>query len=107
MKRLDGVLICGAGPAGLLTALGLAQAGIRVTVIDAEPSVSQSPRASGYHPATVSLLEEFGVLAEVEAAAYRSDEVRFHFPLAGDVVPLSLRSLEGVVPHPYFLHLGQ
>jgi 2-polyprenyl-6-methoxyphenol hydroxylase-like FAD-dependent oxidoreductase len=103
----DGVLICGAGPTGLLTALGLARARVNVTVIDAEPAMNQSPRANGYHPATVGLLEEMGILADVEAVVFRSLEVNMHFPLANEVIPLSLASLEGAVPHPYYLHLGQ
>ena len=43
------VLIAGAGPVGLITALGLARAGVDVTVIEAEPRIADSPRAIVYH----------------------------------------------------------
>lgn len=40
------VLIVGAGPVGLFTALKLAQKGIDVVVIDSEPHVLKSARAT-------------------------------------------------------------
>jgi 2-polyprenyl-6-methoxyphenol hydroxylase-like FAD-dependent oxidoreductase len=40
------VIIIGAGPVGLLTALKLAKEGIQVTVIEVERQVLQSPRAT-------------------------------------------------------------
>ncbi len=40
------VVIIGAGPVGLFTALKIAQKGIQVTVIEAERQVLQSPRAT-------------------------------------------------------------
>ncbi|MGH8246215.1 MAG: FAD-dependent monooxygenase, partial [Gammaproteobacteria bacterium] len=36
MEKRGGVLVVGAGPVGLITALGLALAGIKVSVIEAE-----------------------------------------------------------------------
>jgi 2-polyprenyl-6-methoxyphenol hydroxylase-like FAD-dependent oxidoreductase len=40
------IIIIGAGPVGLLTALKLAKEGIHVTVIEVERQVLQSPRAT-------------------------------------------------------------
>jgi ribulose 1,5-bisphosphate synthetase/thiazole synthase len=39
------VIIVGAGPVGLFLALKIAQQGIKVTVLDAEPEIVKSPRA--------------------------------------------------------------
>ena len=39
------VIIAGAGPCGLLVALGLAQAGSRVTVLEEAEELNDSPRA--------------------------------------------------------------
>src|ERR1700760_2249633 len=36
---LDDVVIVGGGPTGFITALGLAQAGVAVTVIESEPQI--------------------------------------------------------------------
>ena len=50
------VVIVGAGPVGLLTALGLARQGVEVTVLDSEPEVVRSPRAAVYFHTTISIL---------------------------------------------------
>lgn len=43
--QLDPVVIIGAGPVGLFTALLLAQKGIKVVVYETGPGINQSPRA--------------------------------------------------------------
>ncbi len=86
MENVGDVLICGAGPVGLLTAIGLARRGIRVTVIDGEPAVVQSPRATGYFPPTLELIAEFGFYEDLSARAFLSHELKLHFRLIGEIV---------------------
>jgi 2-polyprenyl-6-methoxyphenol hydroxylase-like FAD-dependent oxidoreductase len=101
------ILICGAGPVGLLAAIGLARQGFSVTVVDGEPGVVQSPRATGYFPPTIELLAEFGLYEEVAARSYRSCDLMLHFPLLQERLVLSLAVLEGAAKYPYFLSVGQ
>lgn len=54
------VLIAGAGPVGLSAANVLADAGIPVTVLEAEPQLPQNLRASTFQPPTLDLLARFG-----------------------------------------------
>ena len=61
------VLVVGAGPVGLLTMLFLAQAGVKVTLIEAIPDVDNSPRAMAYGPAAVVELERAGVAKEARS----------------------------------------
>jgi 2-polyprenyl-6-methoxyphenol hydroxylase-like FAD-dependent oxidoreductase len=108
MSERRDVLICGAGPVGLLAAIGLARQGLKVTVVDGEPGVVQSPRATGYFPPTIELLAEFGLYEEVAARAYRSCDLMLHFPLVDDTrIVLSLAVLEGAAKYPFFLSVGQ
>jgi 3-(3-hydroxy-phenyl)propionate hydroxylase len=64
---MDGepVLIAGAGPVGVVTALALAQRGIHVRVFDAAERINDAPRASTLHPATLELLSALGLLRDV------------------------------------------
>jgi len=61
------VLVAGAGPVGVITALALAQRDIPVQVFEAAQSVNDAPRASTLHPATLEMLASLGLLDEVIA----------------------------------------
>ncbi|KAK5047411.1 hypothetical protein LTR84_006507 [Exophiala bonariae] len=56
------VIIVGAGPAGLLLALLLAQEGVNVDVVEAQGEIDSRPRGAGYGPAAVTVLRRAGVL---------------------------------------------
>ncbi|MEW1547036.1 FAD-dependent oxidoreductase [Streptomyces tsukubensis] len=55
------VLVAGAGPVGLTTALLLAEHGLTVEVFEAADSISTQPRASTFHPPTLDLLHRIGL----------------------------------------------
>lgn len=44
------VVVAGAGPAGGITALSLASAGIDAVLLEAEPTLPRDPWASTFHP---------------------------------------------------------
>jgi len=58
----DRVLIVGAGPVGLVAAANLLRHGIPVTVLEAGADLSTESRASTFHPPTLDMLDELGVL---------------------------------------------
>ena len=62
------VLVVGAGPTGLLAALTLAEAGVKVMVIEEEPRTAGHSYALALHPASVARLEGLGLGAELRAA---------------------------------------
>ena len=101
------VIVCGGGPTGLLTALGLARAGATVLVLEADPGVNRSPRATTYTPVTLEAMDELGVLAEAEKTALRCGPVDFLFIGSGAKLRLEPSSLEGVTRYAYHLHMGQ
>jgi 2-polyprenyl-6-methoxyphenol hydroxylase-like FAD-dependent oxidoreductase len=55
------VLIIGAGPVGLFTALRLGQAGVKVLVIEKDPAILQLPRSCGYYPGIQYAFQDAGV----------------------------------------------
>ena len=104
---MDDVIIVGGGPTGFITALGLAQAGVRVTVIEAEPKIVDSPRAAVYHWSVVEGLEKLGIRAEVEKTGFPKQDYAYLVHKSGERIDFSLEVLNGRTPYPYNLHLGQ
>ena len=59
------IVIAGAGPVGVITALALARQGFAVQVFEAEARVNDSPRAAPTHAATLEILDSLGLIDEV------------------------------------------
>ena len=64
------VLIVGAGPVGLLTALRLGQAGINTTVIEAHETILPTTRAMVYMPVVIPVLKKLGLMHRVAQEGY-------------------------------------
>ena len=62
------VVIAGAGPIGLVTALALAQQGVRCVVLEAERQVSEGSRAIVFTRRSMEILQQVGVAARIESA---------------------------------------
>src|SRR5262245_45515801 len=103
----DEVLVVGAGPVGLLGALGLAQAGLKVTVIEREPYIVDSPRASVYHWTTLGGIERLGLLEEAKTLGFSKQDYAYRVFKTREMIPWTLAPLAEVTPHPYNVHLGQ
>lgn len=104
---MEDVIVVGGGPTGFINALGLAQAGVRVTVLEAEPAIIESPRAAVYFWSVLDGLERLGILADAEATGFRKQDYTYLVHRTGERIAYSLDVLEGHTRHPYNLHLGQ
>jgi 2-polyprenyl-6-methoxyphenol hydroxylase-like FAD-dependent oxidoreductase len=65
------VIIVGAGPAGLMLAAELCLAGVRPLVLERQPQLLQTPKASAFNGQIVELLRYRGLLERAEAASGR------------------------------------
>ncbi len=104
---MEDVIIVGGGPTGFICALGLAQAGARVTVIEAEPRIVDSPRAAVYHWSVVQGLERLGIREEVETTGFTKQDYTYLVHKTRERINFSLNVLNGRTPYPYNIHLGQ
>ena len=59
------VLLIGAGPVGTVTALAIAQKGLRVTVLETDAVYDEKPRAATTHASTLEMLRDLGIADEV------------------------------------------
>jgi 6-hydroxy-3-succinoylpyridine 3-monooxygenase len=103
----DNVIVVGAGPTGLVTALGLARAGVDVTVVEREPAIVKSPRAVVYHWAVLDGLDRVGILEDAIRAGFTNPELCIIVLKTGEKIRLNINALAGEVTHPYQVHLGQ
>lgn len=72
------VLVAGAGPVGLLTALRLAQEGLAVQVVERAPGPATHSYALALHPATLELLDGLGLGGAVSANSLRVSTLAIH-----------------------------
>src|SRR5215469_8985971 len=72
------VLVAGAGPVGLLTALLLAEAGLDVRIIDRENRTTARSYACALHPQTLKLLQRLGLAEPLLDQGRRVQKVAFY-----------------------------
>lgn len=106
MTAKTDVLIVGAGPVGMITALALAQTGASVRVIEREAHIINSPRAAVYFPSTLLVLEELGILDDLDAIGFRNKAFGTHVPEFGYSSVVITEPVEGI-KYDYQLHVGQ
>ena len=83
------VIIAGAGPTGLLTAIGLAKAGTRVTILEAEAQLNDSPRALVYHYPVLPYLEKMGLLQDCVNEGFLRQNFGWHIHSTGEMIEWS------------------
>ena len=69
-RKKPEVLVVGAGPVGLFTALQLARQGIRVEIIDKDWRTGAHSYALALHPSSLRLFHDLGLLTEVLDQSY-------------------------------------
>ena len=104
---MQDAIVIGGGPTGFITALGLAQAGSKVLLIEAEDAVIDSPRAAVYHWSALDGLERLGIREEAERTGFAKQDYLWLVRKTGERIEYDLSVLEGRTAFPYNIHLGQ
>ena len=101
------VLIAGAGPVGLVSALTLATAGIAVTVFERNTTAPEDLRASTFHPPTLDMLARFGLTEELVSQGLVARYTQQRDRKEGLVAEFDMALLEGETQHPFRLQCEQ
>ncbi len=77
-KKQTDVLVAGAGPVGLFTAMAMAERGIDVELIDAQWRTAGRSYALGLHSSSLDLFDQLGLADDLIADGFRVDTVAFY-----------------------------
>lgn len=105
-KNRTQIVVCGAGPVGLLSALKFLKAGLEVTLIDAAETVNDSPRACAYLPATLEAFDTIGILDDVAKLAFHGTTIGRQVPALNYYGEVNFAGLD-LGPYGHFLFIGQ
>ena len=100
-------IVVGAGPVGCVAGAMLASGGIDVTLLEAAPELPRELRASTFHPATLDLLDRFGVVEEMIRRGLIAPRFAYRDRRQGLVAEFDLGALADVTDHPYRLQCEQ
>jgi 2-polyprenyl-6-methoxyphenol hydroxylase-like FAD-dependent oxidoreductase len=103
----DRIIIIGAGPVGLTSALALARRGIPNVLLAAEPELVMELRGSTFHPPTLDLLDEFEVVPRMIEVGLKAPTWQFRDRESGPVATFDLSLLAADTNHPYRVQCEQ
>lgn len=101
------VIVVGAGPVGCTAAAVLARRGATVTLMEAEPELPLELRASTFHPATLDLLDDLGVVGELIDRGLVARHFAYRDLRGGVMARFDLGAIADVTAHPYRLQCEQ
>jgi len=107
MVRSPQVIVAGAGPVGLLTALALATQDVPVLVLEAEPGLTIDLRAGTYHPPSLEMMAPYGITADMLKTAIKVPRWQIRDRKEGVIVEWDVSLIKDLTPYPYRLHLEQ
>ena len=107
MEHFDGVVIAGAGPVGCTAAALLTRRGVPVLLLEAEPDLPKQLRASTFHPPTLEMYDEFGIIDQMKADGLVAPSIQYRDRDEGVVADFSLDTLAADTTFPYRIQVEQ
>lgn len=107
MTDRNRVVIVGAGPVGLVSAVSLAQSGIPSILLETSPTTPRDLRASTVHPPTLDMLDEIGVAADYIKLGVITECWQVIHLGTRERVLFDLSAIKGHTRHPYRLQCEQ
>ena len=103
------VLIAGAGPVGMIAALVLAKAGMKVSLFERRNELAEDLRASTFHPPTLDMIARIDptLTADLHAQGLIARHTQFRDRKAGLIAEFDGEVLRGDTDHPYRLQCEQ
>ena len=102
------ILIAGAGPVGVVAALACAQYGYKVTLLEAESGIDDSPRAATTHPSTLEMIARVGLIDQFIQAGLVARYFQFwDKPSRTKIVEFDHDTLRGETPYPFVVQTEQ
>jgi 3-(3-hydroxy-phenyl)propionate hydroxylase len=103
---MDSVIVAGAGPVGLCAASVLAEAGVPITVLEAEPRLPENLRASTFQPPTLDMLARFGAAQRLIEMGRVAPRLQYR-DRRGWVAEFDFDAIAGHTQHPYRVQCEQ
>ena len=101
------ILIAGAGPVGLTAAYALTRAGMAVTVLERGADLAQDLRASTWHPPTLDMMEELGLIDPILQGGLVARHTQHRDRKSGAIAEFDMELLRGETNHPYRVQYEQ
>lgn len=101
------VVVAGAGPVGMTAALLMARGGVQVTVLEAGDALASESRASTFHPPSLEMLDDLGVLEPLMARGIVSTGFQYRDRRTGPIADLDLGVLAEDTRFPFRVQVEQ
>lgn len=107
MSDRQQIVIAGAGPVGMVGAYRLGLAGFDVLVLEAGDDLSVDSKASTFHPPTLELMEELGLIDEILELGLPAPRFQHRDRTDGILAELDLGEIADLTAYPYRIQLEQ
>jgi 3-(3-hydroxy-phenyl)propionate hydroxylase len=102
------IIIAGGGPVGVVSALACAQHGYAVTLLEADSTIDDNPRAATTHPSTLEMIARVGLIDQFIKEGLVARYFQFwDKPARAKIVEFDHDTLRDETPYPFVVQTEQ